>query len=57
MSCSVRARFVSALLSDKVGGRSMWALQDRHLVLKAVMMACCRRADRAPMILHSERGV
>ena len=35
----------------KIGGTS-----DRHLVLKAVMMACWQRPDRSWVILHSDRG-
>jgi hypothetical protein len=31
----------------------MSPVQDRHLVLKAVMMACWQRPDRTPVILHS----
>ena len=44
------------LYSDKVVGWSMSSVQDRHLVLKAVMMACWQRPDRSPLILHSDRG-
>ena len=44
------------LYSGKVVGWSMSAIQDRHLVLKAVMMASWQRADRCPVILHSDRG-
>ena len=42
------------LKSGKVAGCSMAPVQDRHLVLKAVMMACCQRPDRSEVILHSE---
>ena len=45
------------LFSHKVVGWSMAPVQDRHLVLKAVMMACWQRPDRrSPVILHSDRG-
>jgi len=44
------------LHSGKVVGRSMSSIQDRHLVLKAVMMASWQRADRSEVILHSDRG-
>ena len=45
------------LFSGKVVGWSMSAVQDRHLVLKAVMMAGWQRPDRrSPVILHSDRG-
>lgn len=44
------------LYSGKVVGWSMSPMQDRHLVLKAVMMASWQRTDRIPLILHSDRG-
>ena len=44
------------LYSGKVVGWSMSSIQDRHLVLKAVMMASWQRADRSVVILHSDRG-
>lgn len=44
------------LFSGKVVGWSMAPVQDRHMVLKAVMMACWQRPDRSPVILHSDRG-
>lgn len=44
------------LFSHKVVGWSMAPVQDRHLVLKAVMMAGWQRPDRRPVILHSDRG-
>jgi putative transposase len=44
------------LYSGKVVGWSMAPVQDRHLVLKAVMMASWQRSDRNPVILHSDRG-
>ena len=34
----------------------MSSVQNRHLVLKAVMMASWQRTDRSPVILHSDRG-
>lgn len=44
------------LYSSKIVGWSMASTQDRHLVLKAVMMACWQRPDRTEVILHSDRG-
>lgn len=44
------------LYSGKVVGWSMSPVQDRHLVLKAVMMASWQRPDRSLVILHSDRG-
>lgn len=44
------------LYAGKVVGWSMSPVQDRHLVLKAVMMACWQRPDRSEVILHSDRG-
>ena len=44
------------LFSDLIIGWSMSPVQDRHRVLKAVMMACWQRPDRTPVILHSDRG-
>jgi putative transposase len=44
------------LFSNKIVGWSMSGLQDRHLVLRAVQMACWQRTDREPVILHSDRG-
>jgi len=44
------------LFSNKVVGWSMSGIQDRHLVLKAVLMACWQRTDPEPVILHSDRG-
>lgn len=44
------------LFSGKVVGWSMSPVQDRHMVLKAVMMACWQRPGRAQVILHSDRG-
>lgn len=45
------------LYSGKVVGWSMAPVQDRHLVLRAVMMACWQRPDRcSPVILHSDRS-
>ncbi len=34
----------------------MSAVQDRQLVLQAVLMALWQREDRSPLILHSDRG-
>jgi putative transposase len=44
------------LFSRRVVGWSMSAIQDRQLVLQAVLMALWQRADRHPVILHSDRG-
>ena len=44
------------LFSGMLVGWSMSVVQDRHLVLKAVMMACWQRPDRSQVILHSDRG-
>lgn len=44
------------LFSHKVVGWSMSGVQDRHLVLKAVVMACWQHPHRAPVVLHSDRG-
>lgn len=44
------------LYSGKVVGWSMASVQDRHLVLKAVMIARWQRPDRSEVILHSDRG-
>lgn len=44
------------LYSHRIVGWSMAPVQDRHLVLKAVMMAGWQRPDRSPVILHSDRG-
>ena len=47
---------VMDLFSGRIVGWSISPVQDRHLVLKAVMMACWQRPDRSPVILHSDRG-
>lgn len=45
------------LCSKKVVGWAMDAIQDRHLVLRAVLMALWQREDRSqPVILHSDHG-
>ena len=44
------------LFSSKIVGWSMSGIQDRHLVLKAVLMACWQRPNRDPVVLHSDRG-
>jgi putative transposase len=44
------------LYSRLVVGWSMSAVQDRQLVLQAVLMALWQRQDRAPLVLHSDRG-
>lgn len=47
---------VMDLFSNKIVGWSMSPVQDRHMVLKAVMMACWQKSDRHQVILHSDRG-
>jgi putative transposase len=44
------------LFSNQVVGWSMSTTQDRHLVLRAVLMACWQRSEREPVVLHSDRG-
>ena len=45
------------LYGKKVAGWSMDTIQDRHLVLRAVLMALWQRADRSqPVVLHSDHG-
>lgn len=44
------------LFHGGVIGWSMAATQDRHLVLRAVRMACWQRTDKNPVVLHSDRG-
>lgn len=44
------------LFSRLVVGWSMSAVQDRQLVLQAVLMALWQRQDRGRVILHSDRG-
>jgi len=44
------------LFGGKVIGWSMSTTQDRHLVLKAVLMAGWQRPSRKSVILHSDRG-
>jgi len=44
------------LYSRLVVGWSMSAVQDRQLVLQAVLMALWQREDRSSIILHSDRG-
>jgi len=44
------------LYSRLVVGWSMSAVQDRQLVLQAVLMALWQRQDRSPLVLHSDRG-
>ena len=44
------------LYAGVVVGWSMSQWQDRQLVLQAVLMALWQRQDRAPVILHSDRG-
>lgn len=44
------------LHSGLVVGWSMSHVQDRHLVLQAVLVALWQREDRSPVILHSDRG-
>ncbi len=47
---------VTDLYSGLVVGWSMSPVQDRHMVIKAVLMACWQRTSREPVILHSDRG-
>lgn len=44
------------LYSKRVVGWSMSNIQDRELVLKAVMMSCWQRSSPDPVVLHSDRG-
>lgn len=44
------------LYSKRVVGWSMSNIQDRHMVLKAVLMALWQRPDKAPVVLHPDRG-
>jgi len=44
------------LFGGKVIGWSMSTVQDRQLVLRAVLMACWQRSGSRPLILHSDRG-
>ena len=44
------------LYNNVVIGWSMSGRQDRHLVLKAVLMANWQREDNSPVIPHSDRG-
>jgi putative transposase len=44
------------LFSSKIVGWSMSGIQDRHLVLKAVLMACWQRTGSETVVLHSDRG-
>jgi putative transposase len=44
------------LYSGIVVGWSMSHRQERQLVIQAVLMALWQRQDRAPVILHSDRG-
>jgi putative transposase len=44
------------LYSGLVVGWSMDRVQDRHLVIRAVRMACWQRSGRQTVILHSDRG-
>jgi len=44
------------LHGKKVVGWSMSNIQDRELVIKAVLMACWQRSSRDPVVLHSDRG-
>ena len=44
------------LYSKRVIGWAMADIQDRQLVLKAVLMALWQRSSKEPVILHSDRG-
>lgn len=50
------ASAVKDLHTDRIVGWSMGSRQSRELVLQAVLMALWQRQDRAPVILHSDRG-
>jgi putative transposase len=50
------ALLVLDLFSGKVVGWPMSDIEDRHLVLGAVLMACWQRSTRDPVVLHSDRG-
>lgn len=47
---------VLGLYSRRVVGWSMSDVQDRQMVLKAVLMALWQRPRKDPVILHSDRG-
>lgn len=47
---------VIGLHARQVVGWSMSAVQDRQLVLQAVLMALWQREDRSLVLLHSDRG-
>jgi putative transposase len=47
---------VTDLYSGQAVGWSMSHIQDRHMVIKAVLMACWQRTGRESVILHSDRG-
>lgn len=47
---------VKDLHTNQIVGWSMGSRQSRELVLQAVLMALWQRKDRAPVILHSDRG-
>lgn len=44
------------LYSKRVVGWSMSDIQDRQMVLKAVLMALWQRPNKDPVVLHSDRG-
>ncbi len=44
------------LYNKRVVGWSMSDIQDRQMVLKAVLMALWQRPNKAPVVLHSDRG-
>lgn len=44
------------LFNHQIVGWSMSDIRDRHMVIKAVLMACWQRPDRKPLVLHSDRG-
>lgn len=47
---------VLALFSHKIVGWSASDIQDRHLVISAVLMAGWQRSNRDSVVLHSDRG-
>jgi putative transposase len=44
------------LFNHQIVGWSMFDIHDRHMVIKAVLMACWQRPDWEPLVLHSDRG-
>jgi putative transposase len=44
------------LYRNKMAGWSMLAIQNRHTVIKTVLMACRQRPDREFLVRYSDRG-